>query len=111
MPCVAVRARVVAALQGGEARWCEMIRLELWNGADGDRERKVLREFERVVPELAITPSVWSEAFDMARRCQAAGVTVAASDLVIDACARCHGADLEHADGDFDQIAAAAKGA
>lgn len=84
-----------------------MVRLELWNGAGGERERKVLREFERVVPELAITTDVWNEAFDMARRCRAAGVTVPASDLVIDACARFHGATLEHSDGDFDQIAAA----
>jgi hypothetical protein len=28
--------------------------LELWNGAGGDRDKKVLRDFERLLPELVI---------------------------------------------------------
>ena len=102
---VDVRARVEAVLQVGTARWCPIVRLELWNGAGGERERKVLREFERLIPELAIDAEVWREACDLARRCRAAGVTVPASDILIAACARHHGAQLEHADGDFDAIA------
>ena len=102
---VAVRGRVIAALEAGDARWCPIVRLELWNGAGGDREKKVLREFERVVPELAITPEVWNDAYEMARRCRVAGVTVPAIDLLVDACARFHGAALEHADADFALIA------
>ncbi len=100
-----VRARVEAALRAGTARWCPLVRLELWNAAGGERERRVLREFERLIPELSIDTEVWSEACDLARRCRAAGVTVPASDVLIAACARHHGADLEHADGDFDAIA------
>ena len=50
----AVRDRVTRALDAGEACWCPIIRLELWNGAGGDREKKVLRDFERLLPELAI---------------------------------------------------------
>jgi predicted nucleic acid-binding protein len=102
---LAVRARVDAALRAGDARWCPLIRLELWNGAGGERERKVLREFERLIPELSIDAETWSDACDLARRCRAAGVTVPAADLLIAACARHHGAQLEHADGDFDAIA------
>ena len=30
---VAVRARVDAALRSGTARWCPVVRLELWNGS------------------------------------------------------------------------------
>ena len=101
----AVRARVESLLQNGTARWCPMVRLELWNGAGGDREKKVLKEFERLIPELEITPEVWSAAYELARRCRAAGVSAPACDLVIHACARYHGAGLEHADGDFSQIA------
>ena len=97
----AVRARVVAALESGAARWCAMVRLELWNGAGGERERKILREFERLIPELQITDDVWNVSYDMGRRCRAAGVTVPATDLLIAACARFHGAGLEHADSDF----------
>ena len=74
-----VRARVESALRAGTARWCPLVRLELWNGAGGEREKKVLREFERVLPELAIDDAVWSGARDLARRCRAAGVTAPAT--------------------------------
>jgi predicted nucleic acid-binding protein len=100
-----VRARVEAALRSGTACWCSLVRLELWKGAGGDREKRVLREFERLVPELAIDDRIWSDACDLARRCRAAGVTVPATDILIAACARHHGAELEHADADFDAIA------
>ena len=92
-------------LQAGTARWCPIVRLELWNGAGGDREKKTLREFERLIPELSITPEVWDGAFELARRCRAAGVTVPATDLLVHACARHHGAALEQADSDFEAIA------
>ncbi len=105
----ASRAGVAAHLAAGTARWCPIVRLELWNGAGGDREKKVLREFERLIPELAITTEVWNEACDLARRCRAAGVSVPASDVLIAACARHHGARLEHADSDFDLIEATAR--
>ena len=101
----AVRARVDGVLRAGTACWCPLVRLELWNGAGGERERKVLREFERLLPELAITAEVWNDACDLARRCRTDGVTVPATDLLIAACARHHGARVEQADGDFDAIA------
>lgn len=98
------RDRVSAALEAGTARWCAMVRLELWNGARGDREKRVLREFERLVPELSTAAAVWDEAFALACRCRLAGVTVPSTDVLIYACATHHGAELEHADADFDQI-------
>jgi predicted nucleic acid-binding protein len=101
----AVRTRVEAALRAGSARWCPLVRLELWNGAGGERERKVLREFERLIPDLPIDAETWREACDLARRCRGAGVTVPATDILIAACARRNGAEIEHADGDFDAIA------
>ena len=82
-----------------------MVRLELWNGAGGDREKKVLRDFERLLPELPISDDVWSEAAELARRARANAITVPASDLLIAACARHHGASLETADSDFDLLA------
>lgn len=100
----AARARVVAALESGVACWCPMVRLELWSGAKGEREKKVLREFERLIPELPITPEVWRDAYELARRCRKGGVTVPSTDLLIHACASHHGAMLEHEDGDFDLI-------
>jgi len=100
----AVRARVESALRAGTARLCPLVRLELWNGAGGERERKVLRELERSIPELGITPEVWGEACELARRCRAAGASVPATDLLIAACAFHHGARIEHEDTDFDAI-------
>lgn len=64
----------------------------------------MLREFERRLPELAITSEVWDEACELARRCRGAGVTAPNTDLLIAACARHHGAQLEHADRNFDLI-------
>ena len=103
-----VRKNVEAALVSGEACWCEMVQLELWNGARGDQEKRVLRDFSRVLPELPISREVWQRAFDLARRARAQGLTVPATDVVIAACARHHGADMEAADKDFDLLSAVA---
>jgi hypothetical protein len=97
----AARSRVEKALQVGEACWCPIIRLELWNGAGGNREKKVIREFERLLPELEITDAVWTGAFELARRARAAAVTIPATDLLIAACARHYSTDLETMDSDF----------
>lgn len=101
---VAVRERVQRALATGEACWCSMVRLELWNGAGGERERKALRDFERALPDLPITADVWGVAADLARGARANAVTVPAADILIAACARHHGASLEAADFDFDRL-------
>jgi predicted nucleic acid-binding protein len=101
----AARTRVERALQAGEACWCPIIRLELWNGAGGEREKKVLRDFERLLPELPIDHDVWRAAYDLARRARVAGVSIPATDLLVAACAKHHGADLEHSDTDFTHLA------
>lgn len=101
-----VRARVESALTAGEACWCPQVRLELWNGAAGDREKKILRDFEAVLPELVLDDEVWSVAYALARAARSAGVSVPASDILISACARRHGADLETSDSDFDLLSA-----
>lgn len=98
------RDRVSASLEAGTARWCAMVRLELWNGARGEREKKVLREFERLIPELPTTADVWDSAFELARRCRVAGVNVSSTDVLIFACAAHNGAELEHADEDFARV-------
>jgi predicted nucleic acid-binding protein len=99
-----VRARVSQALREGEACWCDMVRLELWNGAGGERERSVLRDFERVLTSLPIDDAVWGAARTLAREARRRGITVPATDLLIAACARRHGANLESADADFKRL-------
>ena len=100
----AVRSRVENALQSGEACWCPLIQIELWNGAGGNQEKKVLRDFAKVLPELLITDDVWHTAYDLARHARERGITIPASDLVIAACAQYHKAGLETADSDFARL-------
>ena len=101
----AVRTRVVAALTSGQACWCPPVQLELWNGARGEQEHRVLRDFGRTLPELPIDERVWKTAHDLAGRAQCHGVAVPAIDVMIAACARRHGASLESADSDFELLA------
>ena len=101
-----VRTRVETALTTGQACWCPLVQLELWNGARGRRERGVLRDFARTLPELPIDDEVWAAAHALARETRASGVTVPATDIVIAACARRHGAALETADSDFELLGA-----
>jgi len=99
-----VTGRVRALLAAGSAAWCPVVRLELWNGARGEHEKRVLREMERQLVELAIPPAVWAQAFDLARKSRAAGETVPPVDILIAACATHHGVGLEHCDAHFDVL-------
>lgn len=101
----AVRVRVEVALRTGQACWCPLVQLELWNGARGQQERKALREIARVLPELRIDDEVWRIAHDLARRARAHGITASATDLIVAACARRYGVFLETADSDFEHLA------
>ena len=96
-----VRNNVETALANGEACWCQMVQLELWNGARGGHERNVLADFARTLPELPITGEVWAEAYALAQRARTQGITVPATDVLIAACAHHHGARIETADKDF----------
>lgn len=99
------RGRVRGLLLAGDAAWCPVVRLELWNGARGNREKAILLEFGQSLVELAIGESVWDAAYALARAARSSGLTLPATDIVIAACARVHQARLEHSDSDFDRIA------
>lgn len=98
------RDRVRAHLVSGDAAWCPIIRLELWNGARGEREKTILREFEQSLPELTITDRVWQAAYNLAQAARSNGLTLPATDLLIASCAKEHQAGLEHCDSDFDLL-------
>lgn len=100
----AIADKLDALLQAGLANWCAMVRLELWNGAAGAQEQKVLRGLGEWLPELPITAQVWGDACALARDARKAGVTAPATDVLILACARHHGVGLVHADSDFDRL-------
>ena len=100
----AVRMRVEALLSAGTAAWCAQVRLELWAGVRSDQDRKLLRDYERVLPDLPTTDAVWAQACELGDRARRAGISAGAGDLLIAACSRVHGVDLECADSDFDLL-------
>ena len=99
-----IRSRVETALSDGEACWCSMVRLELWNGARGAREKEALIELGAALPNLPILEEVWELATRFARLAREAGITVPNTDLLIAACASFHSAALEHSDAHFDLL-------
>lgn len=98
----AVGERVRALLVNGEAAWCPMVKLELWNGARGDHEKRVLQDMGETLIELEMPPAVWTRSVDLARKARAAGHTIPSTDILIAACARHHKVAIEHADAHFD---------
>lgn len=98
------RREVQLALEEGTAVFCDMVRLELWIGAQGERERRYLSALEGELECLPTTGEVWERSRDLARRGRRAGLTVPATDLLIAACALHHGARLLHRDRHFEQI-------
>jgi len=102
-----IRALVRAATVEGRAVLCDLVLLELWNGAHGAGEQRLLRELERDLQKVPTPPGAWEVAIDLARTCRNAGVSVPATDLLIAACAEHHGLELLHRDSHFDHIARA----
>ena len=96
--------RVRRPVESGEAAWRPPVRLELWNGAGDEGDRRILREFEQTLPELPITGDVWAAACALASRCRKAGRTAPAIDVLIGARARHHGVAVEHADSHLDSL-------
>ena len=96
-------------LINGMAAWCDMVAVELWNGARGDYEKKKLMELEKQITCLPTTVDVWQLARNLAQRCRKAGHTVPSVDLVIAACGLFHKVSIEHCDEHFDRIIPAAE--
>lgn len=101
--------RVKTLLARGNAAWCDMTLVELWNGAQGHPEKKALEELEAEVQLLAVNDRVWAKARQLARRSREKSITATSADLVIAACAANYDVDLEHCDTHFDKILPIAK--
>lgn len=102
-----VRASVSAATAEGRAVLCDLVLLELWNGAHGPSEQRVLRELERDLEKLPTPPAVWEAAFELARTCRKVGVSAPATDILIAACAEHYKLEILHRDAHFNHIARA----
>ena len=98
------KRRVDELIRNGSAAWCEMVLLELWNGARGSEEKQRLKFFEQEIIMLPTTAEVWNFSYAVARAARGKGLTIPNPDLLIFACARHHGVELEHADEHFEQL-------
>ena len=63
-----VRERVRGLVTSGRAGWCAPVRLELWAGVGRDPEAQMLRHFEQILPDYAVTDDVWETAQELAER-------------------------------------------
>jgi len=99
-----IRTRVERLLVDGEACWCAPVRLELWSGVGRDPERKILREYARVLLALPINDDVWQTAEQLAESGRRRGFQAPSMDILIAACARVHGVPIEHDDAHFEQL-------
>ncbi len=101
--------RVQHLLASGEAAWCDLIAVELWNGVRVGKERKALDELEVELSLFALDVNVWKLARKLAFRCRQSGITAPSNDVIIAACVVTHGLELEHCDKHFDDILPLAK--
>jgi predicted nucleic acid-binding protein len=100
-----VRASVRAATREGRAVLCDLVLLELWNGAQGADEHRILRELEQTIEKVPTSPAVWEVACELARMCRKAGITAPATDVLIAACAAHYKLEILHRDAHLNQIA------
>lgn len=100
-----MRRRVAEVTADDRAVLCDLVRLELWNGAGSAKEQRLLRELEEELETVPTTDDVWARSRELARQARSRGFTVPAADLVIAACAEHHGLGLIHRDAHFTQLA------
>lgn len=96
--------RVKTLLTRGEAAWCDMTLVELWNGAQGRPEKKALAEMEGELRLYPVNEQVWAAARALARRLRENGLSTPTADVIIAACAASNNLRLEHCDSHFDKI-------
>jgi len=102
-----VRSQVQGLLESGEAVLCDLVRLELWNGARGQAERRFLLDLEKDLERAPLDDEVWQTAIEFAQVCRDKGVTVPATDLLLLACSTLHGLELLHRDVHFEHASKA----
>lgn len=101
---VSVRAQVAMLLKAGQVVLCDMVILELWNGARGEDERTKLRQIITTLHRVPTNEEVWIRAQNLATTCRTQGITVPSTDLLIAATARVHKLTLLEADRHFQMI-------
>jgi predicted nucleic acid-binding protein len=104
-----VADNVEALVLADDAALCDMVMLELWNGARGEVEKRKLAGLSAASPHLEINAEVWKLAHRLATLCRDHGHTIPAADILAAACAVYHAVEMEHKDSHFDIILPLAK--
>ncbi len=99
-----VRTRVQEILVSGQAVICDMVLLELWNGARGEQERRKLSRLEAELEVLPTSDEIWALAQSLAKRARGSGRTFPSTDILIAACAIGNGAEIEAVDEHIEQL-------
>src|SRR5438094_104499 len=94
----AVHERIERLLDGGEAAWCPIVRLELWRGVRGGAERRSLLFLEPRVTSLDISAEIWDKSVQLMAKARSRGLTAPVADVLIVSTAVHHGVSLEHCD-------------
>jgi predicted nucleic acid-binding protein len=99
-----VRTRVQEILVSGQAVICDMVLLELWNGARGEQERRKLSRLEAELEVLPTSDEIWALAQSLAKRARGSGRTFPSTDILIAACAIGNGVEIEAVDEHIEQL-------
>lgn len=99
-----IQENVSELLLEDQVIWCDMVLVELWNSVRGSKERKILKEFERVLRRLSVDVAVWAKAKTLAQTCRLRGLTIPATDLIVAACTMENKVELWHCDKHFTRI-------
>ncbi len=95
------RDRVRTIMLEERATLCDMILLELWNGAKGEAERRMLKELEPEIICLPTTADVWAFAKNLAQKCRKSGKTIPSTDILIVSCGIVNKVSIESLDKHF----------
>ncbi|MCU0781572.1 MAG: PIN domain-containing protein [Akkermansiaceae bacterium] len=96
------------ALREGRAALCPVVWVELWSGARGKAEEAILLEMRALCLPLEMDAATWQRAAELNRAAARNGVSCPLADVLIVACAMCHGTILLHRDKHIDTLLALA---
>ena len=100
----AVGDNIEALVLSGQAAWCDMTLVELWQGVRGTKEKRELAELENEIERVPVDAAVWRLASKLALRCREKGINVPVREIIIAACAVTCALELEHCDKHFNDI-------
>lgn len=99
-----IRERVRHLLTEDRACWNELIIAELWNGAQGAAEKKMIRALENDLLVFSINADVWQLVYKLAENARTQGKTVPTTDVIVFACSRHYKTELFHNDSHFELL-------